>query len=400
MDCARAVFETSGYGEIHTPVFEFTEVFARTLGDSSDIVSKEMYSFEDRGGEGLTLRPEFTAGIARALMSNGMFQHLPLRLYAMGPLFRYERPQKGRMRQFHQIDAECFGPSIPLADVEVIAMGHRLLTALGLGDAVTLEINSLGDAASRQTYRTALVAYLKDHAAQLSDDSQSRLARNPLRILDSKDSGDRKLLENAPRIEEYFTTEANEFFAAVQEGLTGLNIAFTHNSRLVRGMDYYCHTVFEFVTDRLGAQGTVLAGGRYDGLMEQMGGPATPATGWAAGLERLEALLEWQVPALRPLVILPLAEEDVIPALRLAHQLRQEGLLVLLETQGNIKKRFARADKAQAWGVLMMGGEEGARGAAGLRLLDASQQIELPTAELREKLISHAPQAGRYGASQ
>ncbi|MCC7259527.1 MAG: histidine--tRNA ligase, partial [Alphaproteobacteria bacterium] len=288
-ETAREIASRYGFDEFATPVFEFTDVFARTLGDVSDIVSKEMYSFTDRGGESITLRPEFTAGLARAFLSNGLQQNTPVKAFCHGPVFRYERPQKGRMRQFHQIDAEIIGVAGPQADIEVIALADHILRTLGVAP-ITLELNSLGDVESRKAHRAALVEYFTGHQAALSEDSKARLTKNPLRILDSKDEGDRKIVADAPVLTEYFNEASQEFFAAVKEGLTALGIAYTINPRLVRGLDYYCHTVFEFTTTALGAQNAVLAGGRYDGLMAQMGGPETPAIGWAAGIERLTEL--------------------------------------------------------------------------------------------------------------
>jgi histidyl-tRNA synthetase len=273
------------------PVFEKTEVFARSIGETTDVVSKEMYSFEDRGGESLTLRPEFTAGIARAYLTNGWQQHAPLKLATHGPLFRYERPQKGRYRQFHQLDVEIIGAGEPQADVELLAMADQLLKELGVADGVTLQLNTLGDADSRDAWRGALVEYFRDVQSELSEDSQERLEKNPLRILDSKDRRDQAFVAGAPQIDDFLSNEAKDFFAAVTTGLDAAGVEWTRNSALVRGLDYYRHTAFEFVTDRLGAQGTVLGGGRYDGLMESLSGPATPAVGWAAGIERLAMLV-------------------------------------------------------------------------------------------------------------
>lgn len=273
------------------PVFEKTTVFSRSLGETTDVVSKEMYSFEDRGGESLTLRPEFTAGLARAYLTNGWQQYAPVKLATHGPLFRYERPQKGRYRQFHQIDAEVIGAAEPQADVELLVMADQLLKELGVADGVTLHLNTLGDAPSREAWRLALIAYFQAHRADLSEDSQERLEKNPLRILDSKDPRDKVFTAKAPRIDDYLSGEAQDFFGKVTEGIAAAGVAFTRAPSLVRGLDYYRHTAFEFITDRLGAQGTVLGGGRYDGLIEALGGPHTPAVGWAAGIERLAMLV-------------------------------------------------------------------------------------------------------------
>ena len=280
------------FQRVEIPVFEATEVFARSIGETTDVVSKEMYTFEDRGGDSITLRPEFTAGLCRAYLSEGWQQHAPLKLATWGPVFRYERPQKGRFRQFHQLDAEIIGTEAPAADVELLVLADQLLHELGIADGITLQLNTLGDAATREAWRAALIDHFEAHRGDLSEDSLTRLDKNPLRILDSKDPRDRPIADSAPDIDAYLTAEASDFFAAVTAGLDAAGVKWTRNARLVRGLDYYRHTAFEFVTDRLGAQGTVLAGGRYDGLIESLGGPHTPAVGWAAGIERLAMLLE------------------------------------------------------------------------------------------------------------
>ncbi len=261
-----------GFKRIEVPVFESTAVFARSLGESTDVVSKEMYTFDDRGGDSLTLRPEFTAGICRAYLTEGWQQYAPLKVATHGPLFRYERPQKGRFRQFHQLDAEVIGAAEPAADVELLCFADQLLKELGIADGVTLKLNTLGDAGSRGAWRAALVAHFEAHRAELSDDSLTRLAVNPMRILDSKDPRDRPAADSAPDIDAFLTDEARGFFESVTSGLDAAGVAWTRDARLVRGLDYYRHTAFEFVTDRLGAQGTVLGGGRYDGLIESLGG--------------------------------------------------------------------------------------------------------------------------------
>lgn len=383
---AEAVCARYGYQPIEVPIFEFTEVFARTLGDSSDIVTKEMYSFEDRGGESLTLRPEFTAGIARAMISNGLSQHLPLKYTTHGPLFRYERPQKGRMRQFHQFDAECIGVADPLVDAEMIAMAYQVLEALGIVGVVELELNSLGDAESRHRYREALVAYFSKYKADLSEDSQRRLTTNPLRILDSKDEGDRKLVVDAPEMHEAFTEESTRYFDTLKEALGALNMEYTHNQRLVRGLDYYSHTVFEFTTDQLGAQSAVLSGGRYDGLIGMMGGPETPAIGWAAGIERLEALVE-QLGTIQPatqmdVAVIPVGRDETLPAYRLAQQLRAEGVTLQFDYSGNMKKRLNRADKAGVTLAVLIGSDELARHAVTVRRMADGQQEEVAMDQL------------------
>jgi len=384
-ETAFAVARRYGYGEIVTPIFEFTEVFSRTLGETSDVVTKEMYTFQDRSGDSITLRPEGTAGVARAFISGGLTQSLPLKLFYRGPMFRHERPQKGRQRQFHQVGCELLGVETPQADIEVISMGWRILQALGLGDKVQLEINTLGDAESRAAYRAALIAYLEPMRVALSEESQARLDKNPLRVLDSKDEEDKRIVAGAPVIGDCLTLAAKDFFEQVTTGLTAMNIPFVVNPKLVRGLDYYCHTAFEFTTNALGAQGTVLAGGRYDGLIGQMGGPATPGIGWAAGVERLSMLVEGVPDLDRPISIVPMG--DVVPALVLADTLRAAGLSVDLGFSGNMKKRMARAVKANARYAIIMGEDEMARGAVTLRDLDAGSQEEVPLAEVEARLV-------------
>jgi len=333
------------------PVFEKTAVFSRSLGETTDVVSKEMYSFDDRGGESLTLRPEFTAGIARAYITNGWQQHAPLKLATHGPLFRYERPQKGRYRQFHQLDAEIIGAAEPLADVELLVMADQLLKELGIADGVTLQLNTLGDGESREAWRAALVEYFRAHAADLSEDSQDRLEKNPLRILDSKDPRDKVFVGAAPKIDDYLSAEAQDFFGRVTAGLDAAGVAYTRNQALVRGLDYYRHTAFEFVTDRLGAQGTVLGGGRYDGLIEQLGGPATPAVGWAAGIERLAMLVQDAGAVVEDKLDVIIAVEDdaaITLATTFVAALRRDGLSAELIATGSPRKRFDKATKSGA----------------------------------------------------
>jgi histidyl-tRNA synthetase len=340
------------FRRIEMPVFERTEVFSRSIGETTDVVSKEMYSFEDRGGESLTLRPEFTAGIARAFLTDGWQQHAPLKVATHGPLFRYERPQKGRYRQFHQLDAEIIGAGEPQADIELLAMADQLLKELGIADGVTLHLNTLGDADSREAWRSALVTYFRDHRAALSEDSQDRLERNPLRILDSKDPRDRAFVTDAPKIDDYLSGEAQDFFGKVCEGLGAAGVAYERAPSLVRGLDYYRHTAFEFVTDRLGAQGTVLGGGRYDGLIETLGGPHTPAVGWAAGIERL-AMLVGQSGG-EPLEAVVLVENDagLAEANSLLAGLRRAGISAELMATGSPRKRYDKAVKLEPNAIL------------------------------------------------
>ena len=343
-----------GFGRVEVPVFEATAVFARSLGETTDVVSKEMYSFEDRGGDSLTLRPEFTAGIARAYLTNGWQQHAPLKIATHGPLFRYERPQKGRFRQFHQLDAEVIGAAEPAADVEVLVLAAHLLDELGVADGVTLTLNTLGDSATRDAWRAALVAHFEAHRDALSPDSVDRLARNPLRILDSKDPRDRPVADAAPTIDAYMSSDAGAFFAKVTAGLDAAGVAWTRNGGLVRGLDYYRHTAFEFVTDRLGAQGTVLGGGRYDGLIEALGGPPTPAVGWAAGIERLAMLIEKPVDPTIRITVVPDEPGLSDEAARLTNLLRRGGVHVTSVFRGNAKKQVEVARKYGLDGVLFV----------------------------------------------
>ena len=374
-ETAFAVAKRYGYGEVVTPIFEFTEVFARTLGDTSDVVTKEMYTFTDRSGDSITLRPEGTAGVARAFISGGWAQSLPLKLFYRGPMFRHERPQKGRLRQFHQVGVEMLGVESPLADVEVVAMGWRMLSALGVGDKVTLEINTLGDAESRVAYRDTLVAYLSQFRDQLSEDSRHRLEHNPMRVLDSKDEGDRRIVEGAPDMGDSLTSAAREFFDQVKSGLEALGVPYTVNPRLVRGLDYYCHTAFEFTTTARGSQGTVLAGGRYDGLIGTMGGPATPGIGWAAGVERLSMLVGDALETARPVSVIPMG--DAMAGLKVAEDLRVAGISVDMAFSGNMKKRMARANKLNARYAIILGEDEMSRGAVTLKDLDTGSQEEV-----------------------
>ncbi len=386
VETARAVAGRYGCDEIVTPIFEFTNVFKRTLGDTSDVVTKEMYSFVDRGGEDITLRPEGTAGVVRALISGGLAQDLPLKFFYAGPMFRYERPQKGRLRQFHQIGIELLGVPEPQADIEVIACGQSILEALGLSGSTTLEINTLGDAESRHAYRDALVNYFLGHREKLSEDSRVRLERNPLRILDSKDEGDRRLIDNAPRFSAYLNQASREFFDKVLGGLQALGIGFSRNERLVRGLDYYCHTAFEFTTTALGAQGTVMAGGRYDGLVEMMGGPQIPGIGWGAGIERLGMLLARAPDAPRPIALVPAGAAAEARCLVLAEALRKAGHRVDLFYRGNMGRRMKRADKVGARLALILGDDEIAQGVVTVRDFASGEQRKVAAAELLQQL--------------
>ena len=370
-DRVRRLF---GFKRVEVPVIEQTSVFARTIGETTDVVSKEMYTFKDRGGELITLRPEFTAGICRAYLSEGWQQFAPLKLAVHGPAFRYERPQKGRFRQFHQLDAEVIGASEAAADVELLSLGDQLLRELGIHEGVTLQLNTLGDAETRDAWRSALVEYFASHRSSLSEDSLVRLERNPLRILDTKDPKERPIADAAPSIDDYLTSEASDFFAQVTAGLDAAGVSWTRNPRLVRGLDYYRHTAFEFVTDRLGAQGTVIAGGRYDGLIESLGGPYTPAVGWAAGIERLGMMIEAPSPEAPSVAVIPLGDRAESEAQRIVAGLRREGVAADMAYRGNMKKRQSRANAAGAKYALIIGDDELDRGEAQLKDLATGEQ--------------------------
>jgi histidyl-tRNA synthetase len=342
-----------GFKRVEVPTIEPTQVFARTIGETTDVVSKEMYSFEDRGGESITLRPEFTAGIARAYVSEGWQQHAPLKVATHGSAFRYERPQKGRFREFHQLDAEIIGAAEPQADVELLAFADQLLKELKIEGAV-LQLNTLGDPETRSAWRDALYEHFRDRASALSEDSQTRLERNPLRILDSKAHQDWPVIDKAPAIDEFLTPEAAEFFARVTEGLDAAGVAWERAPRLVRGLDYYRHTAFEFVTDRLGAQGTVIAGGRYDGLIETLGGPHTPAVGWAAGIERLAMMIDAPEPEIADVAVVVENDRAISAGAAATGHIRRKGISAELYATGSPRKRRDRAVKRGAAAILTL----------------------------------------------
>jgi histidyl-tRNA synthetase len=371
---AREVASRYGYAPMSTPIVEHTGVFARTLGESSEVVSKEMYSFLDRSEDSLTLRPEFTAGIMRAFVSGGLQQNLPLKFFSAGPVFRYDRPQAGRHRQFHQINCEFLGADGPYTDAEVLRLAADMFEAWSLSDDVTLELNSLGDTESRKIYQVALFDYFSSHKNALSEDSLARLNKNPMRILDSKDEGDRKLVANAPLITQYYGEEAKKYFDDLLHLLEVMNVKYQISPRLVRGLDYYCHTAFEFTTTKLGAQSTVLAGGRYDGLCKLMGGSDVPAIGFAGGVERLALMKEFEIKAPRPYVIIPIGDENFEHSIMIASKLRSAGKMVLLEHKGKIGKRMQNADKARAQYVIFIGSEELANQAYKVKDMDSGNE--------------------------
>ncbi len=371
---ARDLAARYGYLEMSTPIFEFTDVFRRPLGETSDMVAKEMYSFTDRGDDEITLRPEATAAVCRAFLSEGLTQQVPCKFFCHGPMFRYDRPQKGRWRQFHQINVELIGVPESLGDVEIIALGVDILDGLGVLGRITLELNTLGDPASRKAYRHVLVEYFGDHRDRLSPDSRKRLERNPLRILDSKDEGDRRVSAGAPLLGDYLNQESVDFFAKVKQELEALGIAYSLNAHLVRGLDYYTHTIFEFTTEELGAQGSVLAGGRYDGLIELLGGPPMPGVGWAGGIERLAMLLEEDFAPPRPIVVIPIGGPAEAPALTLTQRLRRAGFTIELGFSGNVGKRMKRANRLSARAAVLLGEDELAQNAATVRDLESGEQ--------------------------
>ena len=362
-----------GFRRVEVPTIEQTAVFARTIGETTDVVSKVMYSFEDRGGESITLRPEFTAGICRAYLSEGWQQYAPLKLATSGSAFRYERPQKGRFREFHQLDAEIIGAAEPQADVELLAFADQLLKELGITGTI-LKLNTLGDPETRAAWRDAVLAHFRAHASALSEDSQARLERNPLRILDSKAHQDWPVVDSAPTIDEFLTGEAADFFGKVTAGLDAAGIVWERAPRLVRGLDYYRHTSFEFITDRLGAQGTVIGGGRYDGLIETLGGPYTPAVGWAAGIERLAMMIDAPEPEKPKAVIVSLGERAEAAGQRLLADLRRAGIAADMAYRGNVKKRLSRANDAGAAYALIIGDVELDSGEVQLKNLVTGEQ--------------------------
>ncbi len=359
VDVTKKTAALYGFGEIATPIFEFSEIFERNLGETSDIISKEVYKFPDRGDNFLTLRPEFTAGVVRAFISNGdLGQNLPQKLFSFGPIFRYDRPQKGRQRQFHQINFESIGQNHFLSDVEMIALAASVLKGLGVLDKTELHINSLGCEQTKANYQNALTEYFSKYKEELSADSQTRLQKNPLRILDSKDSKDIEIGKNAPQISDFYSDEAKNNFENILKSLNDLGLKYQVNQRLVRGLDYYTSTVFEFITNDLGAQNTVLAGGRYDNLIDKMGGQDLPAIGFAAGIERLMLLSNLETKTARPVSIIYVSENEQQAALKLALDLRNSGIYAEIIFGGNMKKQMKKATTANAGFVVIIGEEE------------------------------------------
>jgi len=384
---ARGALRQSAYQEIRTPIFEQTELFARGIGEATDAVGKEMYSFEDRGGRSIALRPEITAGLVRAFIQNKLYALGGVqRLWHIGPAFRYERPQAGRQRQFHQLDVEILGSRDPRADVEIIAIATQILNSLGL-KALSLDLNSVGSGEDRQQYRDALVSYFTPFKDELDEDSQDRLTRNPLRILDSKDKRTQEIVVEAPSLLDFLSEDSQRHFDGVQQHLTNLGISFNINPRLVRGLDYYTHTAFEIQSSDLGAQATVCCGGRYDGLVSQLGGPDTPAIGFGMGLERLIILLEQMerystTPEL-DVYLISRGEKAEFQSAVLANKLRKQGYSVEVDLSGSaFGKQFKRADRSGAVLGLILGDAEAEAEKVQLKWLASGDQSEMTQAEL------------------
>ncbi|PPR17201.1 MAG: Histidine--tRNA ligase [Alphaproteobacteria bacterium MarineAlpha9_Bin3] len=375
-----AISANYGFKQMSTPIFEFSNVFKRTLGESSDIVTKEMYTFKDKGDEEITLRPEGTAGIIRAIISNGLTQEMPFKAFYHGPMFRYERPQKGRLRQFHQVGVELLGVKKEQADIEVIACAKQVLDELNIEKYSELNINSLGSIDDRQEYIKALTNYLSDYKNKLSKDSLTRLDKNPLRILDSKSQDDISIIKNAPKLSEYLNNSSLEGFKNILEGLDNLNIKYIINDKLVRGLDYYNDTTFEFITDKLGSQSAIIAGGRYDGLMKQMGGTDIPGIGWAGGIERLILLSTINEIKIKHISIIPVGEENNNICINLAHKLRNKNISCEMSYSGNLKKRLKNANKLTSNYAIIIGTEEINNNYALVRNLESGEQekIKLP----------------------
>ena len=382
----KQVLGSYGYSEIRLPIVEQTPLFKRAIGEVTDVVEKEMYTFEDRNGDSLTLRPEGTAGCVRAGIEHGLLYNQEQRLWYVGPMFRHERPQKGRYRQFHQIGAEVFGLQGPDIDAELIMLTARWWRELGISEHVSLELNSIGSLEARANYRDALVAYLEQFTDKLDEDSKRRMYTNPLRVLDSKNPDVQALLNDAPALGDYLDEESKAHFAGLCALLDDAGIRYTVNQRLVRGLDYYNRTVFEWVTTSLGSQGTVCAGGRYDGLVEQMGGGAVAGIGWACGVERLAMLLDEEPAVERPVAVIPVGEEAEDKALEIAHRLRLAGLKTEQGYGDNLKKRMIRADKANARKAVIIGSEELARNEVTVKDLDSGEQKNVALDQLIEEV--------------
>lgn len=392
-EAVKSVVNAYGYSEVRMPIVEMTHLFSRAIGEVTDVVEKEMYTFADRNGDSLSLRPEGTAGCVRAGIEHGLLYNQEQRLWYIGPMFRHERPQKGRYRQFHQCGVEVFGVDGPDIDAELIIMTARLWRKLGIAEHVRLELNSIGSLAARAEYRTALIAHLEQHQAALDEDSKRRMYTNPLRVLDSKNPDVQAILVNAPELADYLDQESKQHFNGLCELLDAAGIEYTVNQRLVRGLDYYNRTVFEWITESLGSQGTVCGGGRYDGLVEQLGGKPTPAVGFAMGLERLVLMMETlgntEVRRNVDVYIVTAGEGTTIAGITLAEQLREQipGIRVMNHCGGgNFKKQFKRADKVGAAVALVLGEDEVAQQTVVLKDLIGGQQMTLAQSEVAAQL--------------
>ncbi|MFU7502811.1 MAG: histidine--tRNA ligase [Candidatus Tisiphia sp.] len=388
INTAKHIGGLYGYQTINTPIIEYTKVFDRTLGETSDVISKEIYSFLDKSGHHISLRPEFTAGIIRAFISNNLQQTLPIKFFSNGPVFRYDRPQAGRQRQFHQINFEYIGGEGPSTDAETIKLALDILQALEIDQNTTLEINSLGCTTTHAVYQQKLVEYFNDYKSELSEDSQKRLIKNPMRILDSKDEHDKKIVANSPLMSCYYSNDAAKYFDDLLKYLDLLNVKYIINPRLVRGLDYYCHTAFEFTTSNLGSQSTVLAGGRYDGLSKLMGGPEVKAIGFAAGIERLSLMREYHISKPRPVFVFPISDNNLEYCLILTNQLRQKNIPVTLDTNGKIAKRIIRANLQKAKYAIFVGDNEQMSNNLKLKDLDKQQEYLLQFEQIMELLGS------------
>ncbi|MCP5369561.1 MAG: histidine--tRNA ligase [Rickettsiaceae bacterium] len=371
-----------GFQGIQTPIAESIQVFDRTLGENSDVISKELYHFHDKKGRMIALRPEFTAGIMRAILSNKLQQNLPLRLFSFGPLFRYDRPQEGRQRQFHQLNFESIGQKHAIIDAEMISCAQNLLNRLEISNDVTLELNSLGCAESKEAYQNALFEYFSKYSSELSADSQKRLEKNPLRILDSKDEKDKLICNTAPQIIDYYTSHARKYFDEVCKNLNILNIDYKINTRLVRGLDYYSDIIFEYTTTKLGAQNTILAGGRYDGLAKIMGGPDIPAIGFAAGYERIILMRQFKPSVTRPVYIIPLNLNHFQDSLILSQTLRQNNIITKIEIENKTAKRMQTAIADNARYIIFIGEDEISNNFYTLKDLDNKNERKLSLQEL------------------
>ncbi|ABV74760.1 histidyl-tRNA synthetase [Rickettsia akari str. Hartford] len=384
---ARDVGVLYGYKQMSTPILEYTKVFNRSMGESSDVISKEIYSFLDKSNESVALRPEFTAGIIRSFISNGLQHKLPLKLFSTGPVFRYDRPQAGRQRQFHQLNYEYIGAKGAITDAETLKLAIDILKALAIEQDTLLELNSLGCSESRSAYKQKLVEYLSDFKDQLSEESKIRMIKNPMRILDSKSEIDQKIVAYAPILSEYYTDESKEYFDELIKYLDILGVKYSINPRLVRGLDYYCHTAFEFTTNKLGSQSTILAGGRYDGLSRIMGNnDDVPAIGFAAGIERIALMREYDISEVKPVFVLPIGDNNITYALEIVDKLRAQNIATIVEPLGKIAKRMQRVLNENAKFIIFIGDEEQENNSIKLKDLEKQEEYIVDFAKAFELL--------------